>query len=127
MLQRESDQALGETQGDKTLSRGAGNLEHPGDFVLGVTGDEIKPAGTRGFVQTRFLVIGCGHRALPIRSPKIRHPPEDTVGPRLIEQGFAVARSIVTASDKSPNHHARRLPRRYTASAVLDHEGTMPL
>jgi hypothetical protein len=61
MFQPEGDQAFGETQRDKTLGRGARNLKHLGDFVLRMTSDEIEPAGTRGFVQTRFLVIGCCH------------------------------------------------------------------
>ena len=51
MFEPEGDQALGETQRDKTLGLGTRDLQHPGDFVLGVTGDEIQPAGTRGFVQ----------------------------------------------------------------------------
>src|SRR5258708_12400784 len=103
MFQPESDQPLGETQRDKTLSRGAGNLEHPGDFVLGVPGNEVKPAGTRGFVQTRFLVIGCRHRALPIRSPKIRHPPEDPPPSPLIDPRFSLALSLLPPSHHSPN------------------------
>src|SRR5258708_32838617 len=88
-----------------------------------MTGDEVEPAGTRGFVQARFLVIGCCHRPLPVRPPKIRHSPENAIGPRLTEHGFAVARLIVAASDKSPNGHAGCLARLDAADAVLDHEG----
>ncbi|MEA2915759.1 MAG: hypothetical protein QOJ15_7840, partial [Bradyrhizobium sp.] len=46
---------------------------------------------------------------LPIRPPKIRHSPENTIGPGLMEDGFAVTRLIVAASDKSPGCHAGRL------------------
>src|SRR6266704_1017930 len=103
MLQSERDEALGQTQRNEALSRCTRDLQHLGDFVLRVTGDEIEPAGPRGLVQTRLLVIGCCHLALLIRSPKIRHSPEHPIGTRLVEDGFAVTRLIVTASDKSPN------------------------
>ena len=52
MLEAKGDQALGKAQRNETLRRGARNLQHPGDFILGVTGNEIEPAGPRGFVQT---------------------------------------------------------------------------
>jgi len=48
-----------EAQRDQALCGGARNLQHLGDLVLGVTGNEVEPAGTRGFVQARFLVFGC--------------------------------------------------------------------
>ena len=52
MLQTEGNQALGKAQRNEALRRGARNLQHLGDFILGVTGNEIEPAGPRGFVQT---------------------------------------------------------------------------
>src|ERR1700730_16077816 len=69
--------------------------------------------------------MGCCHQSLPIRSPKIRHSPKNTIGPRLAENAFAVARLIMAASDKPPNGHAGRLAGLYSANAVLDHEGAM--
>src|SRR6476620_1512585 len=109
MLEPEGDQAFGEAQCNQALGGSTRNLKHPGDFVLGVTSDEIEPAGTRGVVQARFIVVGCCHQILPIRSPKIRHSPEDTIGPRLAKDRFAIARLVVAASDKSPNRHAGSL------------------
>jgi hypothetical protein len=56
-----------------------------------VTGDEIEPAGPRGVVEARFVVVGCCHQTLLVLSPKIRHSPEDTIGPRLTKDRLAVA------------------------------------
>ena len=52
MLEPEGNQAFGETERNQTLGRCARDLQHLGDFVLGVTGNEIEPACPRGFVQT---------------------------------------------------------------------------
>src|SRR5258708_680153 len=54
--------------------------------------------------------------------PKIYHSPEDAISPRPREDGFAVARLVVTASDKSPHGHAGGLAGRHAADAVLDHQ-----
>src|SRR5438876_3424006 len=70
MLQPEGNQALGETERNQTLRRCPRDLQHFGDFVLGVTGNEVQPAGTRGLVQTRFLVVGCCHQAPTAPSAK---------------------------------------------------------
>src|SRR5439155_12660621 len=60
---------------------------------------------------------------LPVRPPEIRHSPEHAIGSGLAQNGLAVTRLIVAASDKSPNGHACRLARLDTANAVLDYEG----
>ena len=80
MFEPEGDQPLGKAQRDQPLGRGARDLQHLGDLVLGVTGDEIEPAGARGFVETRFFAVGRGHRPHPIRSPEIRHAREHAIG-----------------------------------------------
>src|SRR4051812_26532135 len=64
-------------------------------------------------------------KRLPLRLPKIRHPPEHAIGPRVTEDGLAVARPIMAASNKAPNRHAGRLPRFDAAHAVLDDEGAI--
>src|SRR5438034_651041 len=61
--------------------------------------------------------------SLPIRPPEIRHSSEDAIGPRFAQNGLAVTRLIVAASDKSPNGHAGRLARLDAANAVFDYEG----
>ena len=60
-----------------------------------------------------------------VLSPKIRHSREDAIGSCFIKDRFTVPRSIVAASDKSPNRHAGRLPRLDAANTVLDHKGSM--
>src|SRR5215216_6739070 len=62
-------------------------------------------------------------KRLSVRSPKIRHPPEHAIGPRLAQDSLAVTRPIMAASHESPNRHACRLPRPDAAHAVLDDEG----
>src|SRR4029077_3216101 len=64
-------------------------------------------------------------KRLPVRSPKISHPPEHAVGPRLAQDCLAVTRPIMAASHKAPNRHAGRLPRLDATHAVLDDEGAM--
>src|SRR2546423_1186047 len=61
--------------------------------------------------------------SLPIRPPEIRHSSEHAIGPRFAQNGLAVTRLIVAASDKSPNGHAGRLARLDAANAVLNHQG----
>jgi hypothetical protein len=39
----------------------ARNLQHLGDLVLGMTGDEIEPAGAGGFVEAQFFAVRPGH------------------------------------------------------------------
>ena len=58
MLQPEGDQALGETERDETLGRGAGDFQRLGNFILRMAGDEIEPAGPRGLVETCLFVVG---------------------------------------------------------------------
>ena len=60
MFEPEGDQPLGEAQRDQPLRRGARDLQHLCDLVLGVAGNEIEPAGPRGIVEPRFFVLG-GH------------------------------------------------------------------
>src|SRR5258708_5629266 len=72
-----------------------------------------------------FSLSDAAIKLLPIRSPKIRHSLEHAIGPRFAENGVAVARLIVTASNKAPNRHAGRLPRLDATHAVLDDEGAM--
>src|SRR5258705_11578546 len=124
MLQPEGNQAFEYPKLNRALCGREIQLEHTGDFLLGVTVDAVEPAGTRGVVQARFIVVGCCHQTLPVLSPKIRHSPEHTIGPRLTKNRFAVARSIVAASDKSPNRHASRFACLYAADAVLDYQRT---
>src|SRR4051795_11102491 len=45
-------------------------------------------------------------KRLPVRLPKIRHPPEHAIGPRFAQDRLAVARPIMAASHKAPNGHA---------------------
>jgi hypothetical protein len=52
MLKAKGNQPLGKAQRDEALCGRARNLQHPGDLVLRVTGNEIEPPGPRGFVQT---------------------------------------------------------------------------
>ena len=61
MFEPEGDQPLGETERDQPLRRGARHLQHLGDLVLGMAGDEIEPAGARRVVETGFFIVG-GHR-----------------------------------------------------------------
>src|SRR5439155_22504901 len=61
---------------------------------------------------------------LPVRPPEIRHSPEHAIGSGLAQNGLAVTRLIVAASDKSPNGHAGRLARLDAAKAVLSQQGT---
>src|SRR5260221_797342 len=61
--------------------------------------------------------------SLPIRPQEIRNPSEHAIGSRFAQNGLAVTRLIVAASDKSPNSHAGRLARLDAANAVLDDEG----
>src|SRR5882757_2418392 len=72
-----------------------------------------------------FSLSDAAIKLLPIRSPEIRHSLEHAIGPRIAENGVAVARLIVAASDKSPNGHPGRLAGLYAANAVLDYEGAM--
>ena len=82
MFEPERDQPLGKAQRDQPLRRSARDLQHFCDLVLGVAGDEIEPAGARGFVETRFFVVRRGHRILPpvpagnfdMRAKIDRHP-----------------------------------------------------
>jgi len=60
MFEPEGDETLGKAERDQPLRRGARDLEHLRDLVLGVAGDEIEPAGPRGVVESRFVVLG-GH------------------------------------------------------------------
>src|ERR1700756_1851129 len=69
-----------------------------------------------------FSLSDAAINLLPIHSPKIRHSLEHAIGPRVAENGVAVARLIVAAADKSPNGHPGRLAGRDPADAVLDHE-----
>ena len=109
MFEPERDQTLGEAQRDQALRRGARDLEHLGDLVLGVTGDEIEPAGARGFVEARFFVLRRGHQTVPVVGPEIRHPREDAIGAGIVQKSLAVARLIMAAADKSPDRHAGSL------------------
>src|SRR5712672_3012575 len=80
-----------------------------------------RPASSRRDFSLSDAVI----KRLPVCSPKIRHPPEHAIGPRLAQDCLAVTRPIVAASNKTPNRHAGRLPRLYAAHAVLDDEGAL--
>ncbi len=51
MLEPERDQPLGKAQRHQPLRRGARHLQHPGDLVLGMAGDEVQPAGASGIVE----------------------------------------------------------------------------
>src|SRR5260221_5000654 len=75
--------------------------------------------------RRHFPLSDATIKLLPIRSPEIRHSLEHAIGPRIAENGVAVARLIVAASDKSPNGHPGRLAGLYAANAVLDYEGAM--
>src|SRR5260221_6036451 len=70
-----------------------------------------------------FSMSDAAIKLLPIRSPKIRHSLEHAIGPRFAENGVAVTRLIVAASDKSPNDHPGSLAGSYAADAILDHQG----
>ena len=120
MFETEGDEPLGEAQRDQPLRGGARDLEHLGDLVLGVTGNEIEPAGTRGVVEPGLFVLG-GHGGLCVL-PEIAHAREDPIGPGTRQYSLAVAPAIMAAADKSPDGHAGRLRRLHAAGAVLDHQ-----
>src|SRR5712671_440352 len=71
-----------------------------------------------------FSLSGATIKFFRFIRPKIRHSLKDAVGPRAKQDGFAVTRLIVAASDKSPGCHAGRLGCRYAADAILNHKGT---
>src|SRR4029077_18660823 len=64
-------------------------------------------------------------KRLPVRSPKIRHPPEHAIGPRLTQDRLAVTRPIMAGRPEPSNRHPGPLPRRDAAHAVLDDEGAV--
>src|SRR5712672_3100572 len=70
-----------------------------------------------------FSLSGATIKFFRFIRPKIRHSFKNAVGSRAQEDGLAVTRLIVAASDKSPDCHAGRLGCRYTADAILDHKG----
>src|SRR6266436_9429554 len=69
-----------------------------------------------------FSLSGATIRLFRFTRPKLRHPLKDAVGSSRKQDGFAVTRSIVAASGKSPDRHAGRLGRLHAANAVFDHE-----
>src|SRR2546421_3099953 len=72
-----------------------------------------------------FSFSDAAIKRLPLRSPKVRHPPEHAIGARLTQDRLAVTRPVMAATDEAPNGHARRLPRFDAADAVLNHEGAV--
>ncbi len=60
MFEPEGDEPFRETQRHQPLRRRARHLEHLRDLVLGVTGNEIEPAGTRGVIEPGLFILG-GH------------------------------------------------------------------
>src|SRR6267378_3132613 len=70
-----------------------------------------------------FSLSGATIKFFRFIRPKIRHSLKDAVGSRAQEDGLAVTRLIVAASDKSPGCHAGRLGCPYTADAILNHQG----
>src|SRR5258708_30335108 len=70
-----------------------------------------------------FSLSGATIKFFRFIRPKIRHSFKNAVGSRAQEDGLAVTRLIVAASDKSPDCHADHLGCRYTADAIVDHNG----
>ena len=57
MFQAKGDQPLGQAERDQALCRGARDLQHLSDLILGMTRDEIQPARASRIVQARTFAF----------------------------------------------------------------------
>src|SRR5690606_10952156 len=81
-------QALADRERDEALRRLARNAHLGGDFLLGIAGHVIEPAGARGIVQAVCVcVLSRCHGPRPCCRPRLFKP-----GGRL--QAFYEARSV---------------------------------
>ncbi|GCC43897.1 hypothetical protein chiPu_0027908, partial [Chiloscyllium punctatum] len=122
VFETKRDQPLRQAERHKALRRSPRHLQHFCNFILGVPGDEVQPAGARRIVEAGLFVVGRNHRAVSAFHPEISHRGEDSIRSRLSQQSTAVRQAVVGAADKSPHFHARGLRGRHPADAVLDHQ-----